>query len=1168
MATIGELTYVVDAQTKNLNKVIQEVQRLSKSLERTTQALNRTAAANQRAFTQMGKSAQQGAAAQQRAASSNQKALARQNRAVDQARQRLETLRTQIKSSSTGSVDQLGRLQRSFNAMEKRMKSGAMSSTEFTKAQDRFKRVSGNVATELKTSEKAHKANVAQLQRQQQATASARQRTSQLVSQLRQMGASREQVRSLAGSFRNYEKRMKSGAMSTQQFQQTQAQFNKRLGVFRSRLGQLKIQRATRQTSFWRNSVQDLTKSVQVALGPLSGVAARITAMSALFQTNTAIIAALVGVLTGFVVALGAAISAGLKFEQEMRRIEGVIETMGDKAAVTAEEVNVLARELARGTLASANEARRAGALLASFGNIGRSIFQDVLEAAQGLSVLMGGALQLNIRRLGRLLQDPVNQMSALSRAGIQFSESQELMIESLVRGGKLLEAQEFLLGEIRPLIVAAKEEADSLAGAWDSMVEAGRELLEVLANQSGLLETSRDIIQGVADEFDRLRVSTSTMENVGNAFNATAEVLGGTLLGLVRNFDLVIAAFTGFVVGGTASAVIRNLDNIRIGISALISAVSGLGVAAQTTGVRLRLLRRGLTTLLGPLTAAAAILIQFASRTEESAGFLDSLTAGARAAASEIKGLTARLDELNEEEMERLKQTQIEAEAQLRSLGAEFKRQGSTISQMLRRTRIDLEAAKSGEPIDLGAIAGESVREQASALQRQVQQLEQLREVFRGVKDETLSTSEAFDQLRFEGVTEDIDDLRLEMVKVIGASDDLAGKVEALERIFGGFNEEQDRGIKVTNDNLFALADLINEVTSSNLQLKEWARNQDLINGLLNETTTWISQVRVLLADLDVPGRHIDRIVRLVEENKDAFREWLESLLGPGQKAEDQFQDIAKRLQELREETVALRTGPGAVEDLEREREIQEELDNTRVALIEANVEVEKRERLMRRLEDALRANAEAERRFIDVSQSLSQEITQGFADMILEGEKFKDVINNLIDAFAEMALQAALLKPLEDQFTRFFEGLNFNDLFRLGGPSPSPEAGTGAPAAGAPIPRNPAMSQHGNVFKGPSLTTISEGGKPEAVLPLSRTSGGDLGVAAMGNGGGEIHVEVNVINESGEPLEASEQGTRRGPNGEAIVDVMVKSSLRRMKGSGELDSILSDFTRRKGRG
>jgi len=58
-----------------------------------------------------------------------------------------------------------------------------------------------------------------------------------------------------------------------------------------------------------------------------------------------------------------------------------------------------------------------------------------------------------------------------------------------------------------------------------------------------------------------------------------------------------------------------------------------------------------------------------------------------------------------------------------------------------------------------------------------------------------------------------------------------------------------------------------------------------------------------------------------------------------------------------------------------------------------------------------------------------------------------------------------------------------------------------------------------------------------PEAVMPLTRTRGGDLGVKAAGG----INVEVNVINQGGQQLAGRQKGGPRFDGKKLIVDVIV---------------------------
>ena len=115
---------------------------------------------------------------------------------------------------------------------------------------------------------------------------------------------------------------------------------------------------------------------------------------------------------------------------------------------------------------------------------------------------------------------------------------------------------------------------------------------------------------------------------------------------------------------------------------------------------------------------------------------------------------------------------------------------------------------------------------------------------------------------------------------------------------------------------------------------------------------------------------------------------------------------------------------------------------------------------------------------------------------------------------------------------------------------------------------------SAKGNVFDNSGITPFKRGGVvskptifpfakgtglmgeagPEAIMPLKRI-GGDLGVLATGGGGGgNAEVIVNIINK-GEPVEVEKQTQSKGPNGENILEIMVKKAIGSLDSKGALD-------------
>lgn len=71
-----------------------------------------------------------------------------------------------------------------------------------------------------------------------------------------------------------------------------------------------------------------------------------------------------------------------------------------------------------------------------------------------------------------------------------------------------------------------------------------------------------------------------------------------------------------------------------------------------------------------------------------------------------------------------------------------------------------------------------------------------------------------------------------------------------------------------------------------------------------------------------------------------------------------------------------------------------------------------------------------------------------------------------------------------------------------------------------------------------------------PEAIIPLARGSGGDLGIKAQVN-----PVTINIVNQNGSQVD---QNQTTGPNGDKQIEIMITSKVRSAIGTGQLDKAL----------
>lgn len=155
--------------------------------------------------------------------------------------------------------------------------------------------------------------------------------------------------------------------------------------------------------------------------------------------------------VTAPLLALGAA--AIKNFDEQAKAIAQVeqgIRSTGAAVGFTTEELKKQAAELQNNSLfGDENILKNVTAQLLTFTGITNEQFSRTQQAALDLATRLDGDLKGAAIQLGKALNDPITNLSALSRSGIQFSKDQKELIKTLVETGKVAEAQGIILDEL-----------------------------------------------------------------------------------------------------------------------------------------------------------------------------------------------------------------------------------------------------------------------------------------------------------------------------------------------------------------------------------------------------------------------------------------------------------------------------------------------------------------------------------------------------------------------------------------------------------------------------------------------------------------------------------------------------------------------------------------------
>jgi len=169
-------------------------------------------------------------------------------------------------------------------------------------------------------------------------------------------------------------------------------------------------------------------------------------------------------------------------------KVQQAIKSTGEAAGLSLRQLKREASDLQKNTLfGDETILNDVTAQLLTFTNIIGDNFKRTQKVVLDLATVLDGDLKSASIQLGKALNDPVANLSALSRSGIQFSTEQKAMIKGLVEQNKLFEAQSIILTELERQYggqAEAMAKADltmkQLKNTWGDYLEAvGKEFAE-----------------------------------------------------------------------------------------------------------------------------------------------------------------------------------------------------------------------------------------------------------------------------------------------------------------------------------------------------------------------------------------------------------------------------------------------------------------------------------------------------------------------------------------------------------------------------------------------------------------------------------------------------------------------------------------------------------------
>jgi len=330
----------------------------------------------------------------------------------------------------------------------------------------------------------------------------------------------------------------------------------------------------------------------QFALGTLNKGAGALGAQLAKFGAITAGVAGVVG---------GSLVKAAYESQKVMKQTEAIIDATGGAAGLTAKDVSDLAESLSVKTGIDDEAIQTSMNLLLTFKQVrnevgkGNDIFNRASQAALDLGNVFGstdGAAKM----LGKALSDPVKGITALARAGVNFSQQQKEQIKTLVQTGNVLEAQKLILAEVESQVGGT---AAAGATAFDRMKVAignaaedlGGVLIPYVEQFSNyVIERVLPVVQQFSDIVGEQGLGAGVKFLTGEFFKATENM--GAFGNVILTVTAAMVALRLVMLAATVAQVAFNVALFANPIGIVVAAVIVFITALVALAVKFEFVR------------------------------------------------------------------------------------------------------------------------------------------------------------------------------------------------------------------------------------------------------------------------------------------------------------------------------------------------------------------------------------------------------------------------------------------------------------------------------------------------------------------------------------------------------------------------------------------------
>lgn len=592
---------------------------------------------------------------------------------------------------------------------------------------------------------------------QERALKSALQQTLNMQQKIKAAGGPSEQLARTTNAFKGLTSALTNGKASSLEYARAQDKFRLIMGQVNRDLQKFNELQPTAGKGGLSTFLRDISSSAVIAVGPLSGVASRISAISAMAERSSLSMAAVLAGLTAGAIGLGLLASSAVTAAMQVERIQAVLEVGAGSATAAANEFKYVHDEAIKMGLSIDTLATNYANLTAATQNTSlageqtRRVFEAVAttsralrmsqEATTGVFLALTQMVSKGVVYNEELTQQLSERIPgafkiAADSMGVTTQGLKKMMSEGTLLTStflpKFADQLEKVFGS------SAAKSANSLDASIQNLSTSMFDFSNAFNQTLGVSTTFKSIVNSVASSLSYMSTNMDTLVGLVGALTGAITVLAArSLLGLaipafmslvtavqstiaaIRTAGITLAVFQGIATGGlsTILTLVATLGGAVAGYYAFKPAAEDASTGLQT-----------LTTQMTELTAQA----------QKNISVMPELAAAVRDnAAKEIENLKNKIVELTAAEKDHSfgaflgvvadewkRYFGMDVEDKTAKLG-EYKKQLETLQALLNNFNTSVASVKPATE-NVGDLINNKA---ANALQKALDQIKTLRQ-------------------------------------------------------------------------------------------------------------------------------------------------------------------------------------------------------------------------------------------------------------------------------------------------------------------------------------------------------------------------------------------------------------------------------------------------------